>query len=358
MGRGAADQRGDTLGWGLLSSACPHAAPYPSAARIPARSPSDGVTSVGTSDACQRAARQPCQLSLGWEKSNAAVRPSLRAFAIVPVAPRPSAVALQLSPCSAGRDRLAWGLPGGAPRGCSTGWPSEGVLQSCGICAERGGDRTARMAAPSWEGVPEPAPSEGRERSPGAGGVGTRVAAWGRALCAAFSRVCTDFCAGCRWRREALVVLHGGHVAPCDARRSDLGVAHTALCAASHGREDACSTLGLSEGLSCAPRAHGCRICPWQRCAPAVCTAVLCAMWGCLCNTRLRASSDSEQRCHWLHISAGDLGQCWKNLSSAAIPEGSAACVAVGVCPSSQRGHRQQLFRLCLLLSAARAVRM
>lgn len=170
MGSGAADQRGDTLGWGLLSSACPHAAPYPSAARIPARSPSDGVTSVGMSDACQRAARQPCQLSLGWEKSNAAVRPSLRAFAIAPVAPRPSALTPQLSPCGAGRERLAWGLPGGALRGGSTGWPSEGVLRSCGICAERGGDRTGRMAAPSWEGVPEPAPGEGRERSPGAGG--------------------------------------------------------------------------------------------------------------------------------------------------------------------------------------------
>lgn len=39
-----------------------------------------------------------------------------------------------------------------------------------GFGAERGGDRTGRMAAPSWEGVPEPAPSEGRERSPGAGG--------------------------------------------------------------------------------------------------------------------------------------------------------------------------------------------
>lgn len=137
MGSGAADQRGDTLGWELLSSACPHAAPYPSAARIPARSPSDGVTSVGMSDACQRAARQPCQLSLGWEKSNAAVRPSLRAFAIVPVAPRPTAVTLQLSPCGAGRERLVWGLPGGALSGCSTGWPSKGVLQSCGIwCGE------------------------------------------------------------------------------------------------------------------------------------------------------------------------------------------------------------------------------
>lgn len=153
-------------------------------------------------------------------------------------------------------------------------------------------------------------------------------------------------CTGDMW----LHVMHGDQIWGLHTLR--------ALCAASHGREDACSTLGLSEGLSCAPRAHGCRICPWQRCAPAVCTAVLCAMRGCLCNARLRASSDSEQRCHWLHISAGDLGQCWKNLSSAAIPEGSAACVAVGVCPSSQRGHRQQLFRLCLLLSAARAVRM
>lgn len=61
----------------------------------------------------------------------------------------------------------------------------------------------------------------------------------------------------------------------------------------------------------------------------------------CLCSAWQGASSDSEQRCHWLHISAGDLGQCWKWFSDASIPEATAACVAMGVCPSSQHSHQQ-----------------
>lgn len=63
-----------------------------------------------------------------------------------------------------------------------------------------------------------------------------------------------------------------------------------------------------------------------------------CGVVLCLCNAWQHASSDSERRCHWLHISAGDLGQCWKRFSDASILEASTACVAVGVCPSSQHG--------------------
>lgn len=70
----------------------------------------------------------------------------------------------------------------------------------------------------------------------------------------------------------------------------------------------------------------------------------------CLCSAWQDASSDSERRCHWLHISAGDLGQCWKRFSDASILEARAACVAVGVCPSSLQGHQRGLFKLCLLL--------
>lgn len=81
-----------------------------------------------------------------------------------------------------------------------------------------------------------------------------------------------------------------GDMWPHVMHRDQIRGLHTlrALCAASPGREDACSTLGLAEGPSCALRAHGCRICTLQRCAPAVCRlcfvpcGAVCATRGCV----------------------------------------------------------------------------
>lgn len=96
------------------------------------------------------------------------------------------------------------------------------------------------------------------------------------------------------------------------------------LCAASHRHKDARTTLCPFEGLAGSLSAHGLwelysTVLPWgARCAPpaarrAARGVVLC----CLCSAWRGASSDSERRCHWLHISAGDLGQCWKRFSDA-----------------------------------------
>lgn len=69
---------------------------------------------------------------------------------------------------------------------------------------------------------PNRPPARGGSAAPALGGIGTRVSAWGSALREPFRRVCADFCAGCRWRREASAVLCGGHVAPCDARGAEI----------------------------------------------------------------------------------------------------------------------------------------
>lgn len=101
---------------------------------------------------------------------------SLCAFAIVPADLCPSAVTLQLSlcerVCAAARELLAGGLGGGLSLWlglCTAGARSGHQKEFCrvvGVGAERGGDRTGQMAAPSWKGVPKPAPSEGRAGGP------------------------------------------------------------------------------------------------------------------------------------------------------------------------------------------------
>ena len=180
-----------------------------------------------------------------------------------------------------------------------------------------------------------------------------------------------NFCTGCRWGMGGLVTLgEEGDVCLCvmpmaqgQADWSWRGCTYCErfLRTASHGCKDTWTTLCPFEDLA---GSDLCPVCLWaggvvlcgaamrSTLCPPSCVQV-CALCGallCLCNAWQVASSDSERRCHWLHISAGYLGQCWKRFSDASIPEASAACVAVGVCPSSQHGHQRGLFKLCLSL--------
>lgn len=90
---------------------------------------------------------------------------------------------------------------------------------------------------------------------------------------------------------------------------------------ASHGHRGAQNTLCPSEGWlkRAVPGWNGSVFRGLPRgpgCGPG------CVQGGalrCLCNAWHGASSHSEQRCHWLHISAGDLGQCWKRFSDASV---------------------------------------
>lgn len=168
------------MGGRFLSSGCPQPAPCPAAARsrVPTCFPSAGdkIASMGTG---QSVAPRPGSLSLG--EGRARLRPRR--------SPAGAAAArwahLLLSP----RVRVLCGDSAAGPESAAAGraaacgwearcWPgSRGTSLQRGLCragsrsgrsgrggrSRRGGDSTGLMAAPGWEGAPEPDPSAGRE---------------------------------------------------------------------------------------------------------------------------------------------------------------------------------------------------
>lgn len=347
---------------GLLSSSCPQPAPSPVAARgcIPACPPSLGarMASVGPGDACRHVAHQRCQPSLGTSRAcglgevqgvrvcaSRCVHLLLFPWSCVPLRwlrCRPRVSACVLRPGS--------GRPGGSERGL---WPCLGLCtpgalpghqkELCrvvGVGAERGGEGRRQDRADggsALEGSAQTSPQQGEGRRDGGHPQprarmleGALAHAWVRVLdisvqstfvhpVAVYARISVRGAdgAGELWLCWVSWAMRASVRCPEQERAGVIWGVHTHGERAVKLPHPCCALLKGCLAPSCALSAREARRShALQRCAPAVrgalCGAEPCGAWP-------GASPDSERRCHWLHISAGDLGQRWKRLSDSVM---------------------------------------